>query len=59
MNEANLSFPEARDKLLARIKELNNFNTNTEKRIKEIRKNIENYEKKLKEMSNQMENSNR
>ncbi len=56
MNEANLSFPEARDRLLARIKEDNNFISNNEKRVREIRKNIDNYEKKLRELSNEDEN---
>ena len=42
LNESNLSFPEARDRLLARIKEDNTFIANTDKRIKEIKKNIEN-----------------
>jgi len=50
LNEANLSFPEARDKLLNRIKEDNLFITNTDKRIKEINKNIDNYERKLREL---------
>jgi intraflagellar transport protein 74 len=51
-----LSFPEARDRLLARIKEDNNFITTTDKRIKEIRKNIDNYEKKLREMDDDESN---
>jgi len=55
LNESNLSFPEARDRLLARIKEDNNFITNTDKRIKEIKKNIENYEKKMRELQHDME----
>lgn len=45
-----MSFPEARDRLLARIKEDNNFMQQTDKRIKEIKKIIENYEKKIKEL---------
>jgi intraflagellar transport protein 74 len=32
LNEANLSFPEARDRLLARIKDDNNFITTQDKR---------------------------
>jgi intraflagellar transport protein 74 len=48
--QANLSFPEARDRLIARIKDDNTFVTNTDKRIKEIRRNIDNYEKKLREL---------
>jgi intraflagellar transport protein 74 len=39
LNEANLSFPEARDRLFARIKEDNAIIANNEKRVKEIRKN--------------------
>jgi intraflagellar transport protein 74 len=45
-----LSFPEARDRLFARIKDDNSIITNNEKRVKEIRKNIDNYEKKIREM---------
>ena len=56
LNEANLSFPEARDRLLARIKEDNNFIANNEKRVKEIKKNIDNYEKKLRELSSEQDN---
>lgn len=55
LNEANLSFPEARDRLLARIKEDNNFMQQTDKRIKEIKKLIENYDKKLKELQMDLE----
>ena len=51
-----MSFPEARDRLLARIKEDNNFITNNDKRIKEIKKNIENYEKKTRELAEELEN---
>lgn len=36
MNEANLSFPEARDRLQARIKEDNNQISSLDKRFKEI-----------------------
>jgi len=54
-NENNLSFPEARDRLLAKVKEDNNFILNTDKRIKEIKKIIENYEKQIKEMSADLE----
>ena len=50
LNEANLSFPEARDRLLARMKEDNNFIVTKEKRVKEIKKNIDNYERKLREL---------
>lgn len=55
LNESNLTFPEARDRLLAKIKEDNTFISNTDKRIKEIRRNIENYEKKMRELSDQAE----
>jgi len=50
-----LSFPEARDRLLARIKDDNNFIQTTDKRTKEVRKNIDNYEKKLRELDNENE----
>jgi intraflagellar transport protein 74 len=51
----NLSFPEARDRLLARIKEDNNFMQQNDKRIKDIKKIIENYEKKIKELQVDLE----
>ena len=51
----NLSFPEARDRLLAKVKEDNNIIQNTEKRVKEVRKMMENYEKQIKEMSSENE----
>jgi len=54
-NENNLSFPEARDRLLAKVKEDNNIIQNTEKRIKEVRKMMENYEKQIKEMGSENE----
>ena len=47
LNEANLSYPEARDRILARMKEDNNTIASVEKRIKEVKRNIEMYEKKL------------
>jgi len=50
-NENNLSFPEARDRLLAKVKEDNSVIQNTEKRIREVRKMQDNYEKQIKEMS--------
>ncbi|KRX09335.1 hypothetical protein PPERSA_09219 [Pseudocohnilembus persalinus] len=53
LNEANLPFDQARDRLLNRIKEDNQYITNTEKRIREIRKGIDNYEKRLRELSNE------
>ena len=59
LNEANLSFPEARDRLLARMKEDNNFIVTNEKRVKEIKKNIDNYEKKLREKTKRKEKKRR
>lgn len=50
LNEANLSFPEARDRLLARIKDDNTYIQNSEKKVREVRRNIENYEKRLREL---------
>ena len=50
-----MSFPEARDRLLAKVKEDNNIIQNTEKRIKEVRKMMENYEKQIKEMGSENE----
>jgi len=52
-NENNLSFPEARDRLLAKVKEDNSVIQNTEKRIREVRKMQDNYEKQIKEMSSE------
>lgn len=51
LNDANLSFPEARDRLLARIKEDNQLIVTNDKQCKEISKVNENYERKLKEMT--------
>lgn len=51
-NENNLSFPEARDRLLAKVKEDNSVIQNTEKRIREVRKMQENYEKQIREVAN-------
>ncbi|KAL4506805.1 hypothetical protein ABPG72_001226 [Tetrahymena utriculariae] len=51
LNEANLSFPEARDKLKARVAEDNALLSQTEKRTKEIQKNIDNYEKRIREIN--------
>ena len=50
-----MSFPEARDRLLAKVKEDNNFIMNTDKRIKELKKIIENYERQLREMATDLE----
>lgn len=51
LNEANLSFPEARDRLLARIKEDNQLIVQNDKKAKELAKLNENYERKLKDMT--------
>jgi intraflagellar transport protein 74 len=45
-----LSIPEARDRILARMKEDNASISNMEKRIKEVKKNIDIYEKKLRDL---------
>lgn len=50
LNEANLTFPEARDRLLNKIKDDNAFIQNSDKRVREIKRNIENYEKRLREL---------
>lgn len=50
LNEANLSIPEARDRILSRMKEDNSSISNMEKRIKEVKKNIDIYEKKLRDL---------
>lgn len=54
-NENNLSFPEARDRLLAKVKEDNNFIMNADKRTKDIKRMIENYEKQIREMNMDLE----
>lgn len=54
-NENNLTFPEARDRLLAKVKEDNNFIMNADKRMKDIKRMIENYEKQLREMNMDLE----
>ena len=48
-----MSFPEARDRLLAKVKEDNSVLQNTEKRIRDVKKMIENYEKQIREMSSE------
>ncbi|CAK72779.1 unnamed protein product (macronuclear) [Paramecium tetraurelia] len=53
--ESNLTFPEARDRLLNKIKDDNAFIQNSEKRVREIRRNIENYEKRLRELQTELE----
>jgi intraflagellar transport protein 74 len=50
LNEANLSIPEARDRILARMKEDNATIATTEKRSREVKKNIEMCEKRLREI---------
>lgn len=50
LNEANLSIPEARDRILARMKEDNTTIATTEKRSREVKKNIEMCEKRLREL---------
>ncbi|CAD8054404.1 unnamed protein product [Paramecium sonneborni] len=55
LNEANLTFPEARDRLLNKIKDDNAFIQNSEKRVRDIRRNIENYEKRLRELQTELE----
>jgi len=55
-NENNLSFPEARDRLLAKVKEDNASIQSTDKRIREIRQLIANYDRRLKELQSDIEN---
>lgn len=55
LNEANLSIPEARDRILARMKEDNSSIAGMEKRIKEVKKNIDIYEKKLRDLDGILE----
>lgn len=45
-----MSIPEARDRILARMKEDNQAITNMEKSIKDTKKNIDIYEKRLREL---------
>lgn len=49
-NEQNLSFPEARERLLNRVKGDNADVTAAEKRIAEVKKAIENYKRQTEEM---------
>ncbi len=49
-NEQNLSFPEARERLLNRVKGDNADVTAAEKRIAEVKKAIENYKRQIEEM---------
>lgn len=55
LNQANLSIPEARDRILSRMKEDNTSIANMEKRIKEVKKNIDVYEKKLRDLEGVLE----
>eukprot|EP00828_Plagiopyla_frontata_P044816 TRINITY_DN7453_c0_g1_i11.p1 TRINITY_DN7453_c0_g1~~TRINITY_DN7453_c0_g1_i11.p1 ORF type:complete len:485 (-),score=112.97 TRINITY_DN7453_c0_g1_i11:23-1477(-) len=55
LNEANLPFPQARDRLQARIKEDKEQLGILDKRIKEIQRLCDNYEKQLKEMTQELE----
>ena len=50
LNEAGLSIPEARDRILARMKEDNQTITQIQKMIKDAKKNIDVYEKRLREL---------
>lgn len=50
LNEAGLSIPEARDRILARMKEDNQTITQIEKMTKDAKKNIDVYEKRLREL---------
>lgn len=50
LNEAGLSIPEARDRILSRMKEDNQTITQLEKMIKEAKKSIDVYEKRLREL---------
>lgn len=49
-NEQNLSFPEARERLLNRVKSDNAEVTAAEKRMAEVKKAIENYKRQIEEM---------
>ena len=56
-NELNLSFPEARERLLARVKADNTVIKDTENRAKEVEKAISSYKKQIEEMDNDLKNS--
>lgn len=53
--EQNMSFPEARDRLMSKVKEDTSEIQKAEKRTQELRKLIENYNKQIKEMDQEME----
>lgn len=55
LNEAGLSIPEARDRILARMKEDNQAIANMEKSTKDAKKNIDVYEKRLRELEANLE----
>merc|ERR1712196_645707 len=55
LSDQKLSFPEARDKLLNKVKEDNQIILKSERRKTELKKVIENYNKQLKEMENEMQ----
>lgn len=53
-NEMNLPFPEARERLMNRIKQDNAEIKQQEKEISEMRKVVEQYQRQLKEISNEL-----
>lgn len=57
-NELNLSEPEARERLLARIKADNQNIKETKERIKDVEKAIANYKKQIEDMENDLKSSN-
>ena len=57
-NEDNLSFPEARERLLARAKADGQVIKDTESRIKEVEKAISNYKKQITDLESDLKSSN-
>lgn len=57
MNEDNLSFPEARERLLARAKADGQVIKDTENRIKEVEKAIANYKKQIQDLDAELKSS--
>lgn len=53
-NEMNLPFPEARERLMNRIKQDNAEIKQQEKEVQEMRKIIETYQKHVKEIQNEL-----
>ena len=53
-NEMNLPFPEARERLMNRIKQDNAEIKQQEKEISEMRKVVDQYQRNLKEISNEL-----